>query len=51
LADAGSATNRLLVRVPPTILKRRMTNHVKSIEPEKPTDLEKPNAIESPKSP
>src|SRR6267154_2295806 len=33
LADAGSATNRLLVRVPPDDLEKTvLTNHVKSIE-------------------
>jgi hypothetical protein len=52
LADAGSATNRLLVRVPPADLEKTvLTNHVKSAEPEKPLEPEKPAANESPKSP
>jgi len=49
LADAGSATNRLLVRVPPADLERTvLTNHVKSAEPEKPA--EPPKAAEPGKS-
>jgi chemotaxis protein MotB len=52
LADAGSATNRMLVRVPPADLEKTvLTNHVKSAEPEKPLEPEKPAANESPKSP
>jgi len=52
LADAGSATNRLLVRVAPADLEKTvLTNHVKSIEPEKPAEPEKPTANESPQAP
>jgi chemotaxis protein MotB len=58
LADGGSATNRLLVRVPPSDLEKTvLMNHVKSAEPEKPAEGEKPieggkpAANESPQSP
>jgi len=58
LADAGSATNRLLVRVPPADLERTvLTNHVKSAELEKPAEPPKAaepgksTASESPQSP
>jgi chemotaxis protein MotB len=42
-ADAGSAADRLLMRVPPTDLEKTvLTKHLKAIEPGKPAVTEKP---------